>query len=190
MVSINRLFQNYSIYIGRNADFKQNAICAGSPFQQVDDPDSYVLSHRAKKDNLNFYNQGEGLVWPFGAEHWCNLEGEYVHIVANLRHLVGDYEMNVCSLGVIGTRYVRDGEALASEIVVLRGESLSLSVPHIYSEIKIGARIAIDVRAKPESNLIKIVNHASWTDVQIETAGQAAGAYEIALESFNTLSSV
>ena len=53
------------------------------------------------------------MTWPFGAENWCNLEGAYLYIVSDMAHLAKkDYETSICSLGVIGTRYVRDGESL------------------------------------------------------------------------------
>ena len=54
---------------------------------------------------------GVGMIWPFGAEHWCNMEGTFLHIVSNMKHMADqDYEVSICSLGVIGTRYVRNGE--------------------------------------------------------------------------------
>ena len=64
------------------------------------------------------------MTWPFGAEHWCNLEGAYLHIVSDMAHLADeDYETSICSLGVIGTRYVRDGEPLPQEIDLAEGDS-------------------------------------------------------------------
>ena len=30
-------------------------------------------------------------------------------IVANLTHLEGAYEMSICNIGIMGTRYTRDG---------------------------------------------------------------------------------
>ena len=66
------------------------------------------------------------MTWPFGAEHWCNLEGAYMHIVSNMAHLADkDYETSICSLGVIGTRYVRDGEPLPQMINLAAGGSWS-----------------------------------------------------------------
>ena len=48
-------------------------------------------------------------VWNFGKEVWCNLEGRYMHIVADLNHLAGQgYTMTLCSIGIMGTQYVRD----------------------------------------------------------------------------------
>ena len=36
-------------------------------------------------NNGNPYNN----LWNFGLEKWCNLEGRYMHIVADLSHLAG-----------------------------------------------------------------------------------------------------
>ena len=47
--------------------------------------------------------------WNYGKEIWCNLEGRYMHIVADLSHLAGQgYSMELCSVGIMGTQYVRD----------------------------------------------------------------------------------
>ena len=40
-------------------------------------------------------------------EIWCNLEGQYTTIVADLTDFSGAYEMSICNLGVMGTEYVR-----------------------------------------------------------------------------------
>ena len=46
-------------------------------------------------------------VWPYGIEVWCNLVGQYVHIVADLSHLSPPYTMSLCSVGIMGTSYTR-----------------------------------------------------------------------------------
>ena len=52
-----------------------------------------------------------GDFWNYGIEIWCNLEGQYVTMVADLAHLTGQvYEMSICSLGVMGAEYVRNSE--------------------------------------------------------------------------------
>ena len=137
----------------------------------------------------------KSMVWPFGGEHWCNAEGDHVHIVADLGHLMmgGDYEMSICSLGVMGTRYVRDGEpTLPAEIYLLPGQSTVVALGHIYSEIEIGTKLAIDVRqAHSSSQLVTTVNRDTSTDVKLETTGlQVGDKYEAVLESFNALSGV
>ena len=37
-------------------------------------------------DNVN-----DGKAWTYGKEVWCNLEGRYMHIVADLNHLQDTY---------------------------------------------------------------------------------------------------
>ena len=48
-------------------------------------------------------------LWNFGKEVWCNLEGRYMHIVADVSHLATlGYMQRICSLGIMGTKYIRD----------------------------------------------------------------------------------
>ena len=72
-----------------------------------------------------------GKVWPFGKENWCNLEGRYMHMVADhstVSAATGSDEVSVCSVGVYGTQYVRDGEAVPSSIEIDKGKSTTLSI--------------------------------------------------------------
>ena len=82
---------------------------------------------------------GAGKVWPYGAEHWCNLEGQYLHIVADLNELIHeepDYLMSICTLGVFGTQYVRSGgDAVPSLIEIKQGETQTISIQHITSAL-------------------------------------------------------
>ena len=62
-------------------------------------------------------------VWIYGKEVWCNLEGQYVHIVADLSHLTptyGSYKMSLCSVGIMGASLVRD-EPLPASIEIFQG---------------------------------------------------------------------
>ena len=36
-----------------------------------------------------YYSTPRSNLWNYGKEIWCNLEGRYVHIVADLSHLAG-----------------------------------------------------------------------------------------------------
>ena len=59
-----------------------------------------------KTDDLsNFTTDENGIdqMWRHGEEIWCNKQGRYLHIVADLSHLVGFYRMNLCSVGIMGT---------------------------------------------------------------------------------------
>ena len=96
------------------------------------------------------------MVWPYGKENWCNLEGAYLHFVADLSHLMpspGSFTTSICTVGVFGTRYVRDGDPLPSSIEVAQGEESRLIVPHIYSEFTIGTTLAINLRQVASNNL-------------------------------------
>ena len=89
------------------------------------------------------------MVWPYGKENWCNLEGSHLHFVASLSHLMAAYEsfeMSICTVGVFGTKYVRGGDPLPETIEIAQGEVTRLSVPHIYSEFAIGTTLAINLR--------------------------------------------
>ena len=38
------------------------------------------------------YGQGRGMVWPYGEEVYCNLEGQYLHLVSDLTDVYNFYE--------------------------------------------------------------------------------------------------
>ena len=89
------------------------------------------------------------MVWPYGAENWCNLEGTHLHFVADLSHLVaqyGSFESSICTVGVFGTKYGRGGSPLPSTLQIAQNDSVSLSIPHIYSELTISTALAINLR--------------------------------------------
>ena len=79
---------------------------------------------KAEAANKNPYGYGKGVIWPYGKENWCNLEGRYLHIVADMNNLMtqfGQINANICTLGVFGTKYVRDGAALTASITLYQG---------------------------------------------------------------------
>ena len=61
-------------------------------------------------DERTFVDFGDGVAntnaagkaWKYGLEKWCNLEGRYMHIVADLSFLLSghmpfiDYKMHIC----------------------------------------------------------------------------------------------
>ena len=79
---------------------------------------------------------GTGYIWPFGMENWCNLEGKYLHIVADMSAYTSSAadsdEVSVCSLSIYGTKYVRD-DPLPNSIIVIPGKINTFSVPDIYA---------------------------------------------------------
>ena len=56
-----------------------------------------------------------------------------------------NWEVTICTFGIMGTRYVRDDE-LPTEIEIIKGDSYSLLVPNIYSEHEIATELIIALR--------------------------------------------
>ena len=77
-------FQNYEIYIGDNSNYAANELCANGPFLDPNDSSSYVYDYSTDVGGHDAYGYGVGKVWPFGREDWCNLEGRYMHMVADM----------------------------------------------------------------------------------------------------------
>ena len=74
-----------------------------------------------------------GNLWNYGAEIWCNLEGQYVTMVADLADLTGQvYEMSICSLGVMGAEYVRDSE-VPQVIEIKNNELRIIAIENLHS---------------------------------------------------------
>ena len=45
----------------------------------------------------------------YGMEAWCNLEGQFVHIISDLTGQEGDsFTQSICNLGIMGTEYKRN----------------------------------------------------------------------------------
>ena len=68
-------------------------------------------------DTTNSYKNGiytgnsnvQADLWNYGAEVWCNKEGQYVTLVADRSSNSVDqsYEMSLCALGIFGAEYTR-----------------------------------------------------------------------------------
>ena len=69
----------------------------------------------------------------YGKQAWCNLEGRYIHIVANLTHLSGPYEMTICTFAVFGTQYVRN-TTVPTSVEIAAGDTKILEVEPIYAK--------------------------------------------------------
>ena len=64
---MNEWFQNYRLYIGDNPDYQKNPECPGGPFMRTNDPNNYSTVS---------LNGSDVQMWNYGAEIWCNLEGQ------------------------------------------------------------------------------------------------------------------
>ena len=98
--------------------------------------------------------------------------------------------VNVCSMGVMGTRVVRD-ETLVESIEVRADTQFSLSVPHVYPEDVIGTQFVVDLRqqAGVELSFVTLSNGPTSTEVVINTVGVDPGDYILVIESFDSSSS-
>ena len=92
-------------------------------------------------------------------------------------------------MGVFGTRYIRD-DPLPASIELAKGTTQTLTVPHIYSQYTIGTTLAINLRQGSETlSFVSFEEQNSETIVTIDATGVEEGdAYDLTLESFNTLS--
>ena len=149
-INRSQLFQNYKIYIGDNENFLYNSECAGGPFLRADTQESYVYDGYAdENDTKNAFGQDQGTVWPYGDEQWCNLEGQYLHIVADLSQVndgISNYQMSLCTLAVYGTKYVRVGAPLPSSVTVYQGQTETIIATNISSFYTIGTKLDINLR--------------------------------------------
>ena len=71
---------------------------------RTDDDNNYTTV-TYKKDNGTTMSSAKW--WKYGKEIWCNMQGQYTTIVADLSELAGDYEMSLCNVGIMGTQYYR-----------------------------------------------------------------------------------
>ena len=97
----------------------------------VDDPESYSINTHGSNTGNQFsslFGNASQMVWNYGKEVFCNMEGQYMHIVADLSHMAGQsYTMSICALGIMGTRYIRN-VALPEEIEVAPGSAVGFDV--------------------------------------------------------------
>ena len=144
----------------------------------VDDPNS--------KTHLN---NGDEYVWNSGVEIWCNLQGRYTHIVADLAHMATPYTMGLCNLGIMGARYGRTGFSLPTSIEIQSGKSSQLVVPHIVSLVSIGTQLDINLRQATgdELSFVTFTEQSGETLIAIDTLNIPVGVYVLKLESFSTL---
>ena len=98
------------MYIGEGQDWTLNQKCPGGPFMVATDPNSKTFINSVAKD-----------VWNGGTEIWCNMQGRYTHIVANLAHMTPPYTMSLCNIGIMGARYGRVGFSLPTDIEIQSG---------------------------------------------------------------------
>ena len=87
---------------------------------RIDDTEnSYTRVTSYTDESGNAYNDIDW--WNYGKELWCNMQGRYTSIVADLSDQAssGSYEMSLCNLGIMGTKYERlDNQVPTTEILL------------------------------------------------------------------------
>ena len=110
-------------------------------------------------------------------ENWCNLEGQYLHLVADMTEQIAlgalsSDEIKICGLGVYGTKYARSSSSsVPSSVEVVAGESLTISIENISSFFTIGNELVINMRQSAGTsplNFITFIEGSSATDVVID----------------------
>ena len=81
-------FQNFDVFVGNDPDYTKNTACPGGPFQNPENVAQSFTSVSYNYPNSSKKDTDEDM-WNHGAEIWCNLEGQYTHIVADLSGLNG-----------------------------------------------------------------------------------------------------
>jgi len=175
-------FQNFEIYIGNSAAYAENPKCPGGPF--------------LTRANSNSYStKGGGNTWKFGLEVWCNMEGRYMFIVADLNHLAnrvsgtsglkgssGGYEISLCHLAIFGTKYERKSP-VPSLIEVFIGILYTLTVEKIQADTTLPIANTLDIRLKQ-----KLGTEISWltfTEEKLKTKVNFAASASVPIVDVN-----
>ena len=112
------------------ADYGESTKCLnngspGPPYMKLN-PVDYTSYWYVEGDNVPDF------LWNYGAEVYCNLEGQYVTIEADLTGLSAPYEMSICSLGIMGVEYTRSAPfPFSSPVQVNYYEIKVLTLPKI-----------------------------------------------------------
>lgn len=178
--------QNFSLFIGDSQDWRENTMCPGSPFMKYEaGSDGWYYDERTQ-----FHTPG--YVWAYGKEAWCNTSGQYVHFVADLKHLAKPYTMSICSVGVMGASYVRS-EPLPEQVELMQDEILTVGVPYIYNEFTPEIKFNVATRQASTAALLEFVtigvDAQGSAVIEINAQGVAAGSYSLHIESYDSDSS-
>ena len=69
-------FHNFEVHVGNNVNYEHNQTCDGGPWL-VGDPSS---SNAGLVEDPHTSSN----TWGWGKEVWCNMQGKYVHLVADM----------------------------------------------------------------------------------------------------------
>ena len=126
--------------------------------------------------------------WKFFKEVWCNLQGQYMHIVADLSqtNLKGKfYYQTIASLAIIGSDYDRP-TAIPTSIDIFASESMKIEIGAVRSLHTIGNVLDIKLRQKVGSELsFATLVTGSPSVLTLAPPISAKGSYEVILESYD-----
>ena len=145
-----------------------------------------VVGDTAKSYTRNTENTDD--MWNYGVETWCNLEGQYVFIVADLNNLSseGSYEQTICSLGIMGVQYVHSTKEPPKTLEVLSEGMHTLQIENISAAQTIGNTLDIVVKQQDDSELSWVtLRQGDPTEVQLSFDGLSPGDYLLNLQSFD-----
>ena len=99
--------------------------------------------------------------------------------------------MELCSVGIMGTQYVREVPLPETLEITLEGSTI-LKIPNIYSAIPIGNQLDINLRQSlgNELSFVTLTEHSGQTIVNIDAKDLQVAEYKLILESFDQNSSV
>ena len=135
-------------------------------------------------------------VWKYGREHWCNLQGRYMTVVGDLSHLTGAYEMSLCNVAIMGTKYELSTPN-ASILSVKAGTTATHTMNKISvnTDFSISNTLAIRHRQKSGASTLSWVdvpsNDDSETVITIRAAdAPASGSHTLIIEHFDNNSNI
>ena len=100
------------------------------------------------------------------------MPGRYTTVVADYGPIINDFfdiSPSICDFAVLGTRYIRD-EPAPIEFELFAGESSTLTIAHIYSELPIGNTLDIKMRqsAGQELAFVSIIELAGASEISLK----------------------
>ena len=92
-----------------------------------------------KPDDSSSYDSNNN--WKLGTEIWCNKQGRYIDVSFVMDSFAdgATFEMSICTLGIMGTKYVlKEGEIMPTTISVEHLDTKVVSIPLVESKFEIG----------------------------------------------------
>jgi len=191
-------FQNYELYIGDSPNYAANPKCAGGPYMQTSDSKSFVFVTYTYSGSPTV----SGDMWKFGREIWCNMQGQYMTIVADLNHLAGHtsaqapngYVMGLCNLAIFGARYKRT-TPVPSAIEIVVATTATIDVEKITSDavFRVVNTLDITLRQKTGQEHAWVTFFQETLVTRVQFAPDifvAPGVYTVVLESYDLASGV